>query len=134
MRNSKGFTPIELAIVIVIIGILAAIAVPRFVDMTTEARKAQREAILGSIRSAYAIYIAKNRGSYPNWTQLQGGLQDVPAELKLATTGGALYMDYNNNNTAGTGEGVATLYSDDACSAAVTNATTPIQCIKGNIN
>ncbi|WP_018460579.1 type II secretion system protein [Thermus oshimai] len=134
MRNSKGFTLIELAIVIVIIGILVAIAVPRFVDMTTEARRSQRQATLSSIRSAYAIYIAKNSGNYPNWTQLQGALQDAPTELKLASTGGVVYMDYDGDGTADTGEGVATLYSNDACSTAVADATTAIRCIKGNID
>jgi len=132
--KSKGFTLIELAIVIVIIGILAAIAIPRFTDMTAEARKAQRQAIANSIKSAYAIYLAKNNGSAPSWTQLQGYLQDAPSELKLTATGGNVYMDYNNSNTADTGEGVVTLYSDEACTTAVTDATTAIRCIKNNIN
>ncbi len=132
MKSSKGFTLIELAIVIVIIGILVAIAVPRFVDMTTEARKSQRQATLGSIRSAYAIYIAKKGGDYPSWNDLKGFLQDVPSSLKL--TGGTLHIDYDGDDTADTDEKVATLYSDEGCSTAVTGATTAIRCIKGEVN
>lgn len=127
--KAKGFTLIELAIVIVIIGILVAIAVPRFVDMTTEARRAQRQAILSSINSAYAIYLAKNGGQYPNWTQLSGYLQDSPAELKLST-GGIVYMDYDGDSTAATTEHVARLFSNDACSTAVADANTAIKCIR----
>lgn len=128
--KAKGFTLIELAIVIVIIGILVAVAVPRFVDMTTEARRAQRQSTLSSINSAYAIYLAKNGGQYPNWTQLSGYLQDPPGQLKLSATGGNVYMDYDGDNTVDTGEPVARLFSDDACSTAVANATTAIRCIR----
>jgi len=133
--KSKGFTLIELAIVIVILGILAAVAIPRFADMATEAKKAQRQAIANNLKAAYAIYLVKNGGTPPNWTQLQGYLQDAPAQLKLTTTGGNVYMDYDNNNTmAATGEKVATLYSDEACATAVANATTPIRCIRSDVN
>lgn len=131
--RAKGFTLIELAIVIVIIGILVAIAVPRFVDMTTEARKAQRQSTASSIKSAYAIYLAKNSGTQPNWTQLRGYLQDAPTNLKL-TTGGKVYMDYDGDNTADTGENVVLLYSDEGCTTAVANASTVIKCIKSNVD
>ena len=56
-RNSaqKGFTLIELVFVIVILGILAAFAVPRFVDLTEEARISSIEGLKGGIRSAAAL-------------------------------------------------------------------------------
>ena len=132
--NTKGFTLIELAIVLVIVGILVAIAVPRFADMTNEARLAQRQSTLASLRSAYAIYIAKNAGNAPTWTQLQTWLDVPTTQLKLGT-GGAIYMDYDNNNTvAATGERVSLLFSDEACTTAVANATTAIRCIRNGIN
>jgi prepilin-type N-terminal cleavage/methylation domain-containing protein len=137
MRTNSGFTLIELAIVIVIVGILAAVAIPRFTDMTTQARKAQRQSIAATLKSTYAIYLASNNGSQPNWTQLQGYLQDAPTGangLKF-NNNGQVYMDYDGSNSvAATGEGVAILYSDEACTALVNGNTIPIRCIRANVN
>jgi prepilin-type N-terminal cleavage/methylation domain-containing protein len=59
-RNQAGFTLIELVIVIVILGILAAVAIPKYEDMREQARVATLKGELGSIRSAVAIQYAKN--------------------------------------------------------------------------
>jgi MSHA pilin protein MshA len=54
-RQQTGFTMIELVIVIVILGILAATALPRFVNLGGDAREAKMQAILGSVKSGAAI-------------------------------------------------------------------------------
>jgi MSHA pilin protein MshA len=58
-RQQRGFTLIELVVVIVILGILAAFAVPRFMGMEGEARAATVKNLGGSLRSAAALARAK---------------------------------------------------------------------------
>ncbi len=55
MSENKGFTLIELVMVIVIIGILAAAALPRFANLTSQARVASNKGIAGALRSAMMI-------------------------------------------------------------------------------
>ena len=60
-RNQKsGFTLVELVIVIVVLGALASIAVPRFIDFSGSATEAKTREILGKVRSAIATARAEN--------------------------------------------------------------------------
>lgn len=60
MRDgNRGFTLIELIIVIVVLGILAATVLPKFVNLGGDARKAVMQGVDGSMRSANAIIYAK---------------------------------------------------------------------------
>ena len=58
-NNNKGFTLIELIMVIVILGILAAVAVPKFFSLTSEAHAKNKQSVIGSIKSGLNTYAAK---------------------------------------------------------------------------
>jgi MSHA pilin protein MshA len=72
VRDAKGFTLIELVIIILVLGILAATAVPRFYDMTAKAKRASERGVVGAVRGGIAIVYASN---------LVNGVTTFPASL-----------------------------------------------------
>lgn len=64
-NKKNGFTLIELMIVVAIIGMLAAIAIPRFAQMVERSREAATKGNIGALRSAIFIYYVDNEGRFP---------------------------------------------------------------------
>jgi prepilin-type N-terminal cleavage/methylation domain-containing protein len=118
-QAQRGFTLIELVMVIVILGVLAAVAIPKFVDLKSDAQAAALQGVVGGINSASAVnYAAKSANSAKGQTTtgltcttaataiMQGG---VPSGYTLPIAGALVAGDNSCLVTqTGTGGGTAT--------------------------
>ena len=90
IKKRKGFMLLELIIVVAIIGILAAVAIPNLVGMTDEAKVAKIQSDLSTIGTAMEVYHVKKGGTYPtNLSMLEGDngyLKKVPDPPTGAST------------------------------------------------
>lgn len=68
--NEKGFTLIELVVVIAVLAILAGVAIPRFINITTDARIATLRGLQGGINGAVALAQAKYKASGSSGTSV----------------------------------------------------------------
>lgn len=119
--NRKGFTLIELILVIAILGILAVSALPKFMSLSTSAETAGIDGVVGAVRSGIALYRANNMvatggtGSYPGVLESGsccfGAILETPVINANWTTAdnvtysyshGGVTRSYNYNSTNGT--------------------------------
>src|SRR6266478_7613863 len=82
----KGFTLIELMIVVAIVGILAAIALPAYQDYTIRARVSEAAAAAGACKTAVAEFVASNGGTLPSTTTQAGCSGTTAATQFVAST------------------------------------------------
>ncbi|ODS23333.1 hypothetical protein AB835_09255 [Candidatus Endobugula sertula] len=116
-RKATGFTLIELMAVIVILGVLAATAVPRFVDLSGSAKNAAVEGIAGSLASAASLNHVQNIANDAGLTATVPTTVDTCDDVGGLLEGG-LDSDYYIETTTGTdiaGSNVATEGSASLC-------------------
>ena len=106
-NSNKGFTLIELIMVIVILGILAAVAVPKFFDLTAQAQTKNKASIVGNIKSGLQLFSANKivttgTKTYPKAPMaLSSILDEVPENWSIvpgaAGTDSILYHEGDGN-------------------------------------
>ena len=105
MHNSEhGFTLIELVMVIVILGILSAFALPRFADLGGDARAAVREGVIGSMKSAASIAHSK--------CIVDSGCDQSSTGQQVTLEGAVIDMDFGHPSMTDQGIGAAAQLSD----------------------
>ncbi len=121
MKFQKAFTLIELAIVIIVLGILTAIAVPKFLDVKSNAITAAKQANEAATKSAFNIYMAKNSGVNPDVKSLA---DTILGGVGVAVAGGVKYTLGD-----GTTSTIVSTYTDDGCSDVTTGTTDLVKCV-----
>jgi len=118
MLKARGFTLIELVIVIVILGILAAIVVPKYIDLQSSALTAAKAGMSGSVKSSLAIAIAENQG-FPTVTNLA---TYISGENVAAVATGIQVVINGTNYTVPT-------YTDSTCATATAAVGDTVRCV-----
>jgi general secretion pathway protein G len=128
MCKQRGFTLIELVIVIAVLGILAGIAIPRFLDSTASARGSKLVGDLRTIDSAIIIYQAKT-GSFPTeLNQLTETTNDGSGQQLLA----AIPVPPNSTMLVEQNNGKEKSFTPDANTYAITNGRATYTCAEGD--
>jgi type IV pilus assembly protein PilA len=120
MRDTKGFTLIELLIVVVIIGILAAIAIPKFSATRERAYFAAMKSDLKNLASQQEIYYADFYG-YSNDVDALGFTASEAVNIALSSVTASGWAATSTHDALGTAEGCAIYYGTVA-----TPPTTPV--------
>ena len=121
-RKQQGFTLIELMIVVAIIGILAAIALPAYQDYTARAQATEGLSSTAGIRSEIAVYVSEN-GSLP------GATDDADLDSAIGELEGNFF---SAGNVSLTGSGELSIAFDDGVHSGDTMTLTAILNAAGN--
>ena len=127
LTNNKGFTLIELIMVIVILGILSAVVVPKFFDFTSKAHDANKDAVIGSIKTGLNMYATNElmdkgtrqfpKGGTLSWSDI---VDETPDDWSIVNNAGSDVdtIKYGGDNSRWT-------YKTETNEKTYTIATTP---------
>jgi prepilin-type N-terminal cleavage/methylation domain-containing protein len=113
-RNNKGFTLVELMVVIVIIGILAALAIPKFMDATIKAKIAEIPTVLGAYDHAELAHISET------------GAQAKSTDISFTAPTDSKWFTYGDGASAGIYEAAPAMDLGDIKKAAGCAARTTV--------
>lgn len=122
IKKRKGFMLLELIIVVAIIGILAAVAIPNLVGMTDEAKVAKIQSDLSTIGTAMEVYHVKKGGTYPSDLSVLAGDNGYLKKVPEHPTGASEYTIGNKGEVTCTFNGVT--YSSFGTSTGNTDSNT----------
>ena len=96
-RNQSGFTLVELLIVVIILGILAAVVIPQFNTAAAESKEAALASNLATIRQAVELYKVQHSDSFPSSAIVDELVNSTDADGTVHTDGTGKYGPYIRN-------------------------------------
>ena len=130
-KRTKGFTLVEILIVVIILGILAAIIIPQFTDASESARDSSIQSNLQAMRAQFELYKAQHNDMYP-WEAADGSFESDAETIRRLTTktdaagaaGGNLGPYMQNVPTNPRAENVDVVFADsDTAAPSAANPT-----------
>ena len=136
VARSRGFTLVEILIVVIILGILAAIVIPQFTNASTDARKSSLVSQLQTLRSQIQLFKLQHNDVLPDlvanqWSQMSSKTNLSGAVDTTATGIYGPYLESTPKNplnaesvvAAAPGAGVGWVYSNSGANAGIITAT-----------
>ena len=109
ISNEKGFATLEVILMITVLGILAAVAVPRFSAITTSANTAKVHSDLSTLDTAIGLYQMDNGKAPKQISDLNTYIQDAD---KLEAPKGKVYINGTETDLSGSSYGITTVDSN----------------------
>jgi len=125
-RNNKGFTLVEILIVVIILGILAAIVIPQFTNASSDARKNSLTSQLQTVRSQIELYKLQHNDVLPDFATNQWGQMTAQTDVNGSTTATTKdfgpYLQQTPTNPLNTNTAVLSITGADPAVATATVA------------